>query len=153
TVSKMARRYKSLYYHNGRFNVCLMTAVERPGKEPLIARFGGLRLRPQFSATILDEVTGRDRIPYRSELVKRLLAEGCEGWGAKAGVQVHHVRRLSDLGVRGRREKPAWMRIMAARRRKTLVVCETCHKAIHAGTPTRGAEGPSAETRDGPSLE
>jgi hypothetical protein len=26
---------------------------------------------------------------------------------------------------------------MAARRRKTLVVCRNCHDAIHAGRPTR----------------
>jgi hypothetical protein len=26
---------------------------------------------------------------------------------------------------------------MAARRRKTLVVCHVCHRAIHAGRPTR----------------
>ena len=28
-------------------------------------------------------------------------------------------------------------RVMAARRRKTLVVCRFCHQAIHAGQPTR----------------
>src|SRR5439155_1468129 len=57
TVTKMARRHKSLYYHNGRFNVCLMATAERPGKEPPIPRFGRRRLRPEFSATILDKAT------------------------------------------------------------------------------------------------
>lgn len=148
TVTKMARRYKSLYYHNGRFNVCLMATVERPGKEPLIARFGGLRLRPEFSATIQDRLTDRDRVPHRSELVERLLAEVCEICESRDRVQVHHVRRLSDLHVRGRQEKPAWMKIMVARRRKTLVVCEKCHRAIHAGSPTRGGGGLSSKIHD-----
>jgi hypothetical protein len=29
------------------------------------------------------------------------------------------------------------MRLMAARRRKTLVLCRSCHEAIHAGRPVR----------------
>jgi hypothetical protein len=30
----------------------------------------------------------------------------------------------------------AWAQLMARRRRKTLVVCQTCHDTIHAGQPT-----------------
>ncbi|MGO9905262.1 MAG: RNA-directed DNA polymerase, partial [Solirubrobacteraceae bacterium] len=29
-----------------------------------------------------------------------------------------------------------WARIMAKRRRKTLVVCTACHATIHPGRPT-----------------
>jgi hypothetical protein len=36
----------------------------------------------------------------------------------------------------GRREKPAWMQLMAKRRRKTLVICRPCHEDIHTGRPT-----------------
>src|ERR1039458_3463773 len=36
-----------------------------------------------------------------------------------------------------RREKPAWMHLMAMRRRKTLVTCRRCHEDIHAGRATR----------------
>ncbi|WP_420795785.1 hypothetical protein [Ktedonobacter racemifer] len=36
----------------------------------------------------------------------------------------------------GRRKKPEWMKQMAARRRKTLVVCRSCHEAIHGGRST-----------------
>ena len=45
--------------------------------------------------------------------------------------------KLADLKVKGRREKPVWIQRMAALKRKTLVVCEYCHHAIHAGKPTR----------------
>jgi predicted HNH restriction endonuclease len=52
-------------------------------------------------------------------------------------IEVHHLRKLADLKVKGQREKPAWMIKMAALKRKTLIVCEACHDAIHAGRPTR----------------
>src|SRR6266849_8674262 len=52
-------------------------------------------------------------------------------------IEVHHIRKLADLNVEGRPEKPAWVKRMAARRRKTLVVCQDCHDAIHTGRPTR----------------
>jgi group II intron reverse transcriptase/maturase len=50
-------------------------------------------------------------------------------------IEVHHMRALKDLDRYGRPEKPAWVKTMAARHRKTLVVCQSCHKAIHAGKP------------------
>ena len=53
------------------------------------------------------------------------------------GLNVHHVRKLKDLKVPGRRVPPVWKQIMASRRRKTLVVCHHCHVAIHRGTLTK----------------
>ncbi|MFJ2112133.1 MULTISPECIES: hypothetical protein [unclassified Streptomyces] len=32
--------------------------------------------------------------------------------------------------------EPAWVHLMAMRRRKTLVICRRCHEDIHAGRPT-----------------
>jgi hypothetical protein len=69
----------------------------------------------------------------RTELVERVLAATCELCGSQAHVQVHHVRRLSNLRKGGRNPKPAWTAKMIARQRKTLVVCRRCHYAIHAG--------------------
>jgi group II intron reverse transcriptase/maturase len=82
-----------------------------------------------------------DQIPIydrseRNELVKRLLADKCEMCGSREHVQVHHIRKLADL-EKGGRERPHWVKIMAARRRKTLVVCHLCHQAIHTGQLTR----------------
>lgn len=73
--------------------------------------------------------------PWAVELLQRLLADRCELCGSRVRVQVHHVRGLKDLRRRGRAQKPEWARTMSARRRKTLVVCERCHKDIHAGKP------------------
>jgi len=73
----------------------------------------------------------------RSELLQRVLADMCELCGSREQVEVHHIRKLADLEKPGKKEKPAWMKQMAARRRKTLVVCRRCHEAIHAGRVTK----------------
>jgi hypothetical protein len=48
-------------------------------------------------------------------------------------VQVHHIRQLADIDRPGRRPKEPWEKIMAARKRKTLVVCVPCHQQITHG--------------------
>ncbi|MGW0712383.1 HNH endonuclease [Streptomyces sp. NPDC002643] len=75
----------------------------------------------------------RTRSCARNEVVRRLLADTCEICGSRNSVEVHHVRHLKDLSVRGRAPKPAWAQMMAARHRKTLVVCRVCHEDIHFG--------------------
>jgi hypothetical protein len=117
----------------------LEVRVERPGKKPLIARWGGISLAWKLDTTLFD----REPVPMinMSELVDRLLADECELCGSRDEVQVHHIRALKDLQQSGRSEKPLWVRVMAARRRKTLVVCHACHRAIHDGRPTRTREG------------
>jgi hypothetical protein len=69
----------------------------------------------------------------RSEVVQRLLAQECELCGSKERIEVHHVRKLADLERKGRAGKPQWARNMAARCRKTLVICQSCHNDIHYG--------------------
>ena len=68
-------------------------------------------------------------------MVKRLLANSCELCGSTMHCEVHHIRKMADLHVKGGREKPDWMKAMMAKRRKTLVVCRSCHDDIHAGRP------------------
>ncbi|MDJ0467137.1 hypothetical protein QMK30_38185 [Streptomyces sp. H27-C3] len=72
----------------------------------------------------------------RNELIHRLLAGQCEMCEGRTGLQVHHVRKLADLNKPGRPERPPWAHLMAMRKRKTLVVCDRCHQAIHAGRAT-----------------
>jgi group II intron reverse transcriptase/maturase len=114
----------------------LEVVVERGGtKKPLIARFGGIELRWQKGAMLDDQP--KEVFSVRSEVVQRLLAQKCELCGAEGNCQVHHVRKLADLNPPGRSEKPLWVKRMAARRRKTLVVCEHCHEVIHRERPKR----------------
>jgi group II intron reverse transcriptase/maturase len=113
----------------------LRVTVERAGKPPLVATWGGISLRRDL------EVALDDRPPRvwntRTDLEQRLLADTCELCGSHQHVEVHHIRALRDLTKRGRAEKPAWVRAMAARHRKTLVVCRTCHTDIQHGRPLR----------------
>ena len=105
------------------------------GKKPLVARFGGIPLRRQEAVPLNDQPFQVFR-NERNELLKRLLADTGELCEATENIEVHHVRKLADLNIEGRAEKPAWAKRMAARRRKTLVVCRSCHQAIHRGKPT-----------------
>ncbi|NTU80801.1 MAG: maturase [Chloroflexales bacterium] len=111
---------------------CLQVRVERAEKRTLVAQFGGIPLRRQPWASLDDQ-------PYtppagRSELLQRLLADTCELCGATDHIEVHHIRKLADLKRHDGRERPAWVKHMAERHRKTLVVCHACHRKIHAGT-------------------
>ena len=110
--------------------------MERGEKRPLVAQWGGISLAWDKDA-VLNEMSYRVWNDSGVELLQRLLADQCEYCGSRERVQVHHVRGLKDLRRKGRAERPEWVRVMAARQRKTLVVCERCHKDIHAGKPLR----------------
>jgi hypothetical protein len=136
TVTKMARRYKAAVDTPDGRRTCFQVTVQRDkGRKPLVARFGGIPLKRQRTAVITDRnpvmATAR-----RNELIHRLIAGQCEMCEGREGLQVHHVRKLADLNKPGRPERPPWVRLMAMRKRKTLVVCERCHQDIHAGRVT-----------------
>jgi hypothetical protein len=139
SVAKMSRRYRAVVPAEVGPRPCLGVRVERQGKAPLLARFGGLPLRRRRTAILTDRVLASRRLAG-VELLQRLRAERCELCGSAEEVQVHHVRKLADLKVKGRGEPPAWKRLMASRRRKTLVLCRECHAAVHQGRPTRRPE-------------
>jgi group II intron reverse transcriptase/maturase len=142
SVAVEFRRLKAETYHRGRILRCFEVTLDRPGKSPLIARFGGLRLRPDPTLEIEDLPEDLDRRWFqRTELSARLLADTCELCGSREDVQVHHVRKMADLKVKGQKEAPTWKQVMVSRQRKTLVVCQPCHAAIHAGQPTRTPPG------------
>ena len=135
SVTKMARKHKAAIDTPHGPRKCLEARVERNGRKPLVARFGGIPLRRQKDAVITDRVPVPGVIRHK-ELVIRLLADRCELCGDAGHVDVHHVRKLADLGKPGQ-PQPAWAEQMATRRRKTLVVCPSCHDTIHAGSQHR----------------
>ena len=137
TVTKMARKYKTTIETPAGPRKVFQVTVERDrGRKPLVARFGGTPLKRVRTAVLTDRrpVMSSAR---RNELIHRLLAGRCEICEDTVNLEVHHVRKLADLNKRGRREKPAWMHLMAMRRRKTLVTCRRCHEDIHAGRATK----------------
>jgi len=138
SVRAMVRKYHAHQKTAEGTYKCLAVKVAREGgKPPLVAYFGGIPLRRRPTAVLVDGAPRQFRWSARSELIQRLLGEECELCGATERLEVHHIRKLADLKVKGHRERPQWMQVMAARRRKTLVVCKSCHMNIHAGRPTR----------------
>ncbi len=134
SVSEVYDRYQTtVRTDRGPYKV-LRVEVNRGGKRPLVAQWGGIPLRRQRNVILNDQPPNVWNA--RTELLERLLAETCELCGSRDNVQAHHVRSLKDLKRKGRADKPEWVKTMAARRRKTLVVCQRCHSAIHAGKYT-----------------
>ena len=133
TTRKMRRKYRSVVETEHGPRVCLRVVKQQDnGKRPPMAQFGGIPLQRQRQAVLVDQQPQRYRTD-RNELVKRLLADECEMCGSTVAIEVHHIRALRDLNVKGQGTKPKWVQLMAARKRKTLVVCRTCHMDIHHG--------------------
>jgi len=138
SLRKIYKKYQTEMMEEGKRYKVFQVIVPREGKKPLVATWGGITLTWDIGATI------EDRLPRkwnsRSELEKRLLAqvcEVCEATSRTTQIEVHHIRALKDLSTYDGREKPLWVKIMAARRRKTLVLCRTCHDDLHAGRPLK----------------
>ena len=131
TVTTMADRYKTTISTPSGPRRCFEARVEREGRQPLIARFGGIPLRRKKHAVLTDRIP-RPVTVRRKELVTRLQAGRCELCTQTGTVDVHHVRALAELHRPGQ-PQPVWNQLMAKRRRKTLVVCADCHTTIHNG--------------------
>jgi len=140
SVMKTHKRLKATLKTQDGPRKCLKLIIEREKKKPLIAIFGGLSLKRQKNPVIKDQVL----TPYsqkRSEIVERLLNDTCEVCESKENVQMHHIRHLKDLNKKGKREIPAWMKIMIYRKRKSIPVCKRCHEDIHQNRPRTTRQG------------
>ena len=133
SCQKIYRRYyTSITIKEGTYKV-LQVIVDRGSKKPLESHFGAVPLRWN-KWVALDDDQSHSRIwSKRSELIERLLTQECELCGSRDKIEVHHIHKLADLNQQGQSSRPEWMKIMAARRRKTLVVCQVCHYSIHQG--------------------
>jgi group II intron reverse transcriptase/maturase len=137
-ASQIYQKYRqSVATSHGTLKVLEVTVDRGKTPNPLVARFGGIELRGQKHATLEDQPK-RVYSSLRSEVVQRLLAQKGELCASDEGpFQVHHVRKLADLDRPGQGAKPPWVKRMASRRRKTLVVCQRCHEEIHRERPQR----------------
>ena len=112
----------------------------RSAREERVRRHGGDADEPHADPPVVVTVKGAEVAGWsslREAVNNRLLAERCEICARTVGLEVHHIRKLADLNKPGRRERPTWTRLMAMRRRKTLVICRRCHEDIHAGRATK----------------
>ncbi|WP_400245556.1 group II intron reverse transcriptase/maturase [Methanomethylophilus alvi] len=81
----------------------------------------------------------KDRIS--EELRDRILRSTCEVCGSVTDVEVHHVRNLSaNMRVYVNRTIPDWLKLMWRMRRRTLVLCHSCHNKLHYGKLRIGDE-------------
>jgi group II intron reverse transcriptase/maturase len=134
SVNKVWRRYKATLQTPAGPRKGLRVTIERgDGRKPLVAHWGGISLARRTTRAVL-----KDDLPMiwrkrPAELVERLRAGTCELCASTDDVEVHHVRRLKDLQTTGRAQQPEWVKHMATRHRKTLIVCHTCHNSIHDG--------------------
>ncbi|MEU2744654.1 group II intron reverse transcriptase/maturase, partial [Streptomyces sp. NPDC007095] len=131
-VTTMANRYKTTIRTPQGPRRCFEARINREGRKPLTARFGGIPLTRKRTA-VLDDLpstlfTPRSR-PRGSQLIDRLQRGQCELCENRTEVQVHQVRSLAEFSSTG--EQPAWAQLMLKKRRRTLVVCPPCHGSIH----------------------
>lgn len=85
----------------------------------------------------VDTITVGSRLAMSgNDVVARLNAGACEACGTTDGpFEVHHVRHLKDMQA-----SPMTQRKRSARLRKTSVLCQPCHVALHTGRQSVRAE-------------
>ncbi len=150
SLPRAIRRFRTIAQTDQGPRKVLQVVVEREGRKPLVAQWGGISLKWRKDAVLNDNPARVWNVG--TELLQRLLADACEmpGCGSRGSVQVHHVRALKSLQPQRSGPKPEWVKVMAARRRKTLVVCQACHDAIHQGgkrQATTNGETPESRMR------
>ena len=121
----------------------IQVVIQREGKPPLTAKFGEQPIRYQRMVEHLEDTRYQPKTK-RVQLLDRLLAQVCELCGSTENIEVHHIRKLADTRKKYRhKEKPLWVEKMMAMRRKTLVVCRSCHQNITYGR----YDGPAISSR------
>jgi hypothetical protein len=135
TVTKMANKYKTTIRTPSGPRRCFEAHINRAGRKPLVTRFGGIPLKRQRK-TVLTDQRINPVIPRRqgSELLARLARGRCELCDKRTKVQAHQIRKLAELATTDQ-PQPAWAELMRRMRRKTLIVCPSCHDSIHARQP------------------
>ena len=135
SVTKVYEKYGAELTVEGKKYKGLRVTIPRQDKKPLVATWGGVSLAWDIQATLEEQPT--HVYTGHSELVQRLLADYCEYCGSSEEVEVHHVRAMKNLHQYPGREKPEWVKRMIALRRKTLLLCRTCHEDVTYGRPMR----------------
>ena len=133
----MAARHKAKIETGDGPRTCFEARRQREGKPDLVARFGGIILRRDRRAVITDPAPVPVRLP-RKELI-----DGSASGNASCARPAPRWQstRSPDSGNSGSRDRasprgpPSWRRM----RRKTLIVCVTCHDWIHANPVAHAA--------------
>ncbi|MEQ7801305.1 reverse transcriptase domain-containing protein [Pedobacter sp. ASV1-7] len=90
----------------------------------------GFKKKDEAMTSRVDSFPKWDDMFSTTSLIDRLKAQKCELCGSEGELQMHHIRKMSDINKQG---KAPWQIKMIARARKTMAVCIPCHKKIHHG--------------------
>lgn len=96
SVSKMTARQKAKIRTPNGLRTCFEATVQRQGRKPLVARFGGID--PPHAEHERGSLRSCSYLPHpHREVVQRLLRSVCEICNRADEIRVHQVRRLADL--------------------------------------------------------
>ena len=123
TTSKIRKRFK-----DGRGGWCIVYTTRKGEQRTYFAKYQDCK-SVAYAADRIPELSLRYWHTSNS-LESRLKAKRCEYCGTTDSMryEIHHVNKLRNL-----QGKAMWERLMIARRRKTLVLCEECHHKLHHG--------------------
>jgi group II intron reverse transcriptase/maturase len=124
TVRKIIRKFSI----NGEF---VISYVDRKGMKKRY-KFYNEGFRHKDLDRKVNHADNLPRITYymgklTTKLMDRLRRRICEYCGTIDDLKMYHVRKLKKL-----KGKHDWEKVMIARRRKTLAVCNNCYDRIHA---------------------
>jgi len=130
SVAKMAKQYSTTGPKTGKKCVGVRLQTDK-GKRQVT--FGDFHIKVDKRPRYTQPDPYIPGLPQR-ELIFRLKHHQCELCDMETDdLEVHHIRRLNDVRKKVREgNAPYWQQVMAFRNRKTLVVCEECHRKIHA---------------------
>ena len=113
---------------DGKGGWCIRYNTVQGEKRMYFAKYADCKVSPRLKDEIPHAVPMTIRT--RSTFESRLLAKKCEfcGQDDSESYEIHHVHRLKD--VKG---KTMLEQVMLARKRKTIVLCVECHRALHQG--------------------
>jgi len=122
TISKILSKYKD---GKGKWSIPYRTKTG--WKCCYFADFMECKNKNIYSSDTKIEYTER-KLTSRNSFESRLARKYCELCKTRIAdkFEIHHVPKLKDLNG-----KEEWEQVMLKKRRKTLVVCENCHKSIH----------------------
>ena len=91
SVPQVYRRYRAVLDTGHGPRRGLRVTVDRDGKPPLVAQWGGISLARDTTPRPLNDDPARIW-SHRSQIVQRLMADECELCGSRTQVEVHHIR-------------------------------------------------------------
>jgi len=122
-VRKICRKYM--------VNKYFTVTYKKKGGQTAYQTFYNQGFRRKRDSKVIDT----DKLPAieytygMTSLIDRLKANKCELCGNEGVVEMHHIRKVSDI----KSGKELWQKRMIARLRKTMAVCKPCHYGIHHG--------------------